>query len=528
MNNSIAYSREMKISYDVINFQIKDIPVLKKEKLSIYQKYIILLLNNGIVASSKEELINNISIALNIKKSFVYHFIANLTALKYIEYNQYTKKFTLSNSYKIIYDNDDNTIMKANTGKANAEYKNLYYIQAFNKVVSIDFFNNDSVSLKRMTKKIDKNFFQELDKKIKEEQNVKKIKKIVKEFFEKDEILLSKDFKYTLVDKFETYRVDLDVVLFYEYNDGISKLNKIQCNPTLELSQEIFNDIKEKYDIDTNIPRFIELKETFYDALDKNIEKLEELDTRYNKENKELEYCQLELAKERTKLKDLENNEVENSLEITEIKDDISVKEKECEHISSNLAKTTKEKEDAIKESQIIINIGNDKMHPLINKVLNKYKSDSRIERKIRKICPHIDKLLSANECNAVDEFEDIIQQIRNLNNTALKMFFDCIFKKTPEKLFYYFDIKNLNEVQKTLEKKNISYELYMYMKRFHGICNPYGHPEESLIGKDNKKEIEEFTKLDKKERENIILSPVHFFNDIKLTKDELKKLKNK
>ena len=45
------------------------------------------------------------------------------------------------------------------------------------------------------------------------------------------------------------------------------------------------DEILEKYDIDTNIPRFIELKETFYDALDKNIEKLEELDTRYNKEN---------------------------------------------------------------------------------------------------------------------------------------------------------------------------------------------------------------------------------------------------
>ena len=317
-------------------------------------------------------------------------------------------------------------------------------------------------------------------------------------------------------------------MLFYEYNDGISKLKKVECNPTLELSQEIFNDIKEKYEIDKNIPRFIELKETFYDAIDKNIEKKEILDENYNKETKELDKCKTNIDTSKEKLRDLENNKDENSLIIEETKNNILDEEKKQEKISNNIENITKETEEVIKEYKSIINLGIDKIHPLTKKVLKKYPGTSRIEAKIRLICFLTDQLLSANECNAKDNIENSFQQIRGLNNTAIKMFLDCIFKKNPELLFYYFDIKNLNEVQKTLEKKNISYELYMYMKNYHDKSNSYGHPEESRIGKDNKKDIEEFLNLDKKEREKYILSTINFFNDIKLTKDELKKLKNK
>ena len=76
--NTAYYSKERKLKVSAIGFTLTGIRVLKSVQLSFYQKYIILLLQNGMIASSLDELVKEISSIINFKEKCVEEFILEL------------------------------------------------------------------------------------------------------------------------------------------------------------------------------------------------------------------------------------------------------------------------------------------------------------------------------------------------------------------------------------------------------------------------------------------------------------------
>jgi len=539
MNNSVIYSKERTLSCDVLKFKIENIPVLVAEKLSIYQKYTILLLKNGIIASTKKELTETISIALNIKKSFISDFIEVLSSLNYLKWNSETKTFLLSDSYKIISDSNDITIMKANTNKQFAEFKDLYYIEPFNKIVSSKFFENDAMTLRRTTRKLQSSLYDDINAIVKKDDHFKSINNIVKNAFEKEEFILGNDFSYTLADEFETYELTLKAIFFYEYNGEISKLTDINYNSVVEIPKEIISDAKEKFNIDDKLPRFIELKETYYQAIENNTTEIEKITSKYSGDLIEVELLKSDINVSKSKLKqnqkELEQSNPEDNIkeyrdkEITTelLKEHILQKETKLERHQTDLEKTKKEKAEIIKNGEQILSLGVNKVHPLVTKIAKKYKNDSKLGRKVIKICAQLDYALSASECESFGELEDRMQLVKDINKQTIKTILDYLLQKKAESLVYYYDTQNYLGVAKILKEKKVNTDTFNYMKIFHNIVNPYGHISDNTIGKNNKKEIDNFKKLNKKEREKIIMSSINFFNEIELSPKDLKNLEN-
>ena len=73
--NRTHYSKKIELSITGYQPMLENIPLLAYERLRFYEKYIVLALNNGIVANDINDLISILSDTFNIKLSFVQEFI---------------------------------------------------------------------------------------------------------------------------------------------------------------------------------------------------------------------------------------------------------------------------------------------------------------------------------------------------------------------------------------------------------------------------------------------------------------------
>ena len=509
MNDVIIYSKEQNISFNVIKVTLKNIPVLVPEKLSIYQKYIILFLQSGVNAYSKNNLIEKLSDSLNIKLSFVEEFINILNDFKYLKHDEEKEFYYLSDNYKILNDSLDVSIMNANVGCRYADFYDLYYIDELDIWVNKSFFNNKLFKLRKVTDKND-SIFNYVSNHL--DENEVRIKEFIVEDFSKNNYILNDDFRYSLDNTYESYKLDIKTTFVYSYYDDRAVCEDIKYDIS-DIPEDIFKSKCSLFYEDFDIPKFIKYKEEYYDKFNENDLKIDEIDEKYDSN-----------VQESNDIKEKMSND--KFIELLDENDDSSLDK--INSLEDENKQLLDDRNSLIKEQQNVLLSGKGKIDNLVFETIKKYDSTTKFGRKVIKICNQLDYICEASNYDSFDELEDGMLMIRDLYKQTLKVLFDYIFNKQSISLGYYFGIENVNEVEKKLKSLKVSVSTLNNLRFFYNISNPYGHLNDNHIGKDNKKVISEFINLSKEERKLIILSTVKLFNEIELNKNDLINLEKK
>lgn len=529
--SNIYYNKERKISFPAIKIKLSDIPILKSEKLTIYQKYAVLLLNEGINSSNRDELIEKISIALNIKNSFIREFIEILTELNYIVNENGV--YHLSEEYKIIVDETDSTIMRANIGIEKADFDNLFYIPELHRICDYSFFDDNKIPVAKSNNesKVDKS---EINNSLVDNKNL--VEEIIRKNLIKDGFKPCKDIIYNLSDTTD-YSFSINATYLYEYNGEISQLQEIKYDENLEIPLELINEKSRDYLQDDKLPKFIEYSEKFYEKYNTNETTIDNLSDQEKIKNetiakleetiKDINEKAQSVSKEKKSLeKTLDSNSSEikklNSM-IEELKNEISEKNNELSQTRVELNNMQHEK-NLIKEEQK--KLLSKMMDPVIDAVVGKFSKYSKLNSKVNIICSHIDKAVSANEYDSFDDLFESISQARGLYNKTFKAIFDITFDKVEEKLAAYYDPMRYQTKIEEMMKKNtfgIDISTFQKIKIMHSVFNDDYH--ELDISLNRKFTKEDFKNLDKKDRYTIITSIIVFLKNLNLSDNQLKNI---
>lgn len=129
----IYYSKNKKISFNVIKLYLENIPILKSVKLSFYEKYIILILQKGIYAKDIDNLINKISNILNFSEKCIRELIEFLDEKKFIKFKSMDSIYTLDESLHFYIDPKYDNAMFAEFDDKLADCNDIIYLDNINK-----------------------------------------------------------------------------------------------------------------------------------------------------------------------------------------------------------------------------------------------------------------------------------------------------------------------------------------------------------------------------------------------------------
>ena len=146
--SNILYSREIKVPFNGIIFKKQKIKTKSSAPLNISEKYITLILADGIKAKNQEDLIDKISCMLNIKRIFTQEYVELLSSLNGLVFEDGIYK--LNNNNCIEYDLKDTRILHSNVkvGYDDISYIYLYDINVLLSmpiVASSGFTNTNPV-----------------------------------------------------------------------------------------------------------------------------------------------------------------------------------------------------------------------------------------------------------------------------------------------------------------------------------------------------------------------------------------------
>ena len=380
MNN--YYYRDIKVPFNTLYFTKKNIPTRSESVLNFYEKTIVLLLKEGINATSEEKLINKLSIMLNIKEIFVEDFINTLFRLNAITFE--TGIYKLSSQSYFEYSDKDQDILLSNVkeGKDDLEFA---YLLDVDSLITRKLIDESKVSY---TEKVSKEYPEAYKENIYNSLNKVK-KETIDELAKcslKNALIEPIKFKYDDLNEIQLNQINIPISIRYDYvyekecgildsceikNDGNNNLCDFISPIVLK------NFIKKNYELDDKKPDFILYLEKLHEEEEKKkeLEKLnKEKIVKEEKENQikiEIDKKDKEIAEKEIIIKQLTNqikqlNESDEkeinklSKQLQEEKDkhqktkedlkDLNREHNKLANERSIAQKTLKEKENEIKE----------------------------------------------------------------------------------------------------------------------------------------------------------------------------------
>jgi len=483
-NKGHYYTKTQKLSFPVKKLSFKNIPVLKSVKLSFFEKYTILLLQTGVVAEKKEELVAKISDILNVSERCITEFIDYLNDTNAICFDEKKKVFKLDETLHYRLDPNMNNAMFANFDVKQADCEKVVFVEGMMTFLLESDFPDDVFTRKGDTKEISGSLPYSVQNMVNSKANI--LRPLFERYFTNNSMHLIKDFTYELrLDKYSDYNMEFDAVLEYKYDEteGNSVRQKTVVPKQNILSDEYIDALSAQFDFDNSLPKFIKHKD-FYEAVDPKLEEM------YSIKEK------------------IDRNKEETTL------DDNEIKRSEDEYNTLS------------KEYKALINTNKSMLNPVIRSVIEKYPYDiSRMNYYTSKICYKLDKCISASEYEAYDDIAFSMGEIRDNYRKLLQRVFDVCLKNKQGKLGAYL-FKNIKEIEIVLAKRNVDKSVSGSLLAFHDLISAMCHSTEEGYHKEkNEIIIQNFKNMTDKEREELLLVVPNIFKTIKFTEKELSQI---
>lgn len=506
------YSKKVIIYFDAYGLELESVSVLTYEKLRFYEKFIVLALQNGLVAKSIEDLTETMSRVFNMKYSFVDEIIRKLDKLKYIKESKSNGEniYTLSDDFQIKYDSDEKMIMNILSEKLTKDFSNVLYLSKANK------FYNKLTFLKYLGSSIDDDEIEKWKKIC--DKNIAQIIPILEgELKSKTpNLVIDKSANEFEISEVNKYKIAVEVLLHYNYNGKQAILEGYDVDEFFktELDEYIQAEVEKNYKIDESVPKFIAFS-NFY-------EKSDELDKRIAELNNELEEKQKKIASIEEKItKEIKKKNKKNQEKIENLELDKNALLDEQEIINQKQETVIEELKSVEKETLYCF-----EKH--INDIYIKHKGTTIYDRIVRDICKQIDGFVFDINNNVLDFVSIYFNNTRtNITGLTLSIFNYLTNKKLP-KLVSYFDNKfNRIEIENILRKYKLNANDINNMKNFMDIANAFCHSEENTEKrKRNEIIMEDFYKTAKSEKMDIVLSFIKLFGVLDFTKNEKTEIK--
>ena len=346
MNNDVYYVKQKKLLLPMTRLKLVGIPILESVQLNFYQKYIILLLQKGVLADDRQDLIERISDTLNISSSCVEDFINYLFKEKNIAFNSKKKIYSLYDNISYSIDKEHNNIMFAELDTKLADCDNILFLDNFNEICFDSAFQN-----KELFKLKSSNASQTTMENIKRvlSNYEVEIKEGITECFKNSNFHLKNDFSYELTSDLRPYILEFDASITYKYSKATKEAIKVDLSVPKgnDIPGHIIDVLSESIKKDDILPRFISLEESFYDktiTVSENIDNTETNLDDLEGEINPLNQLVLSQKEELTRLKKEHKKELkELEEEFKKLKEEIESKEESIETNNSLVEKYKKE-----------------------------------------------------------------------------------------------------------------------------------------------------------------------------------------
>lgn len=286
----IYYSKNKKISFNVIKLYLENIPILKSVKLSFYEKYIILILQKGIYAKDIDNLINKISNILNFSEKCIRELIEFLDEKKFIKFKSMDSIYTLDESLHFYIDPKYDNAMFAEFDDKLADCNDIIYLDNINKFFLENDFDSKVYSKKGSTDLKSKTKLTEIIQRI--EGDIRKIQPYVERSFEKTNKHLINNFSFDLKKELiKEYSFEFEVGIVYKYNKKTNE-SKLYDYGKLQqvvdhLGEKYYDELLKQYMNDSVLPKFISLDKELYQAIPEQLDNVTTLNKQILNNNEE-------------------------------------------------------------------------------------------------------------------------------------------------------------------------------------------------------------------------------------------------
>ena len=265
--DGIYYTKTKKLSFPVKKLSFKNIPVLKSVQLSFYEKYTILLLQKGILAANKDELVIKISNFLNVSNRCILEFIDYLMETNSIVFDESKKLFKLDEAIHYSLNEALNNAMFAEFDVKLADCDKIILIEDAMSFLLDEDFPNEIFKTKGTLKETTEVLPYSLQMEILNKRSV--LRALFERHFENTNMHLTKHFTFDLRnDKYSEYTLEFDAILEYIYD--IQENKSIRKNIIVQkenlLPDEYIDSLASQFDIDDDLPKFIKHRD-FYENI---------------------------------------------------------------------------------------------------------------------------------------------------------------------------------------------------------------------------------------------------------------------
>lgn len=520
----ISYSKNAEIPFNVYNIKLTNIPVAQREKLRVYEKYIVLALKNGIEAFDIDNLKDICSEVFNIKRVFVELTIDFLFELGYINFDKSKNLFRLSEKYEILYDNRDQSIMLAKIDQKKADFSKVVYIEESNKFLNVKHLPEYGLTRSKKEAYDLNEADQESFRINKINKSLNEVQEIVSNAYKDDNSSFS-----VLEGRFSEFGIKgiikevyhLGVSINYEYDGKQSLMSSVNIPSSFSFDSTHIDSYCEKYKIDNNPPRFLKYANEYEEQL-KSLEEAKIL----AQQNEELEVQNEIISEELIKLSK-QKFKAKDSEALKEKKEEIKQKQEEKKkQIEDNNKKISLVEQSILNKFDTI----KEEMDPEIKKVYEKYNKNTQFDIYMREYCSGLDQFVSMCMSNASNsEIAMKAGKIRNYTYQLLKPILDEEMEvprtEYAETKDYFSDEssanKGISKIYNYCQKKNM-HTLWSQMKYYqNNISNPLSHWFDTKYKDSNEKKIKEFFSLNDKEKRDYLLSYVRFYGSLNFTKKQ-------
>ena len=212
MNN--YYYRDIKVPFNTLYFTKKDIPTRSESVLNFYEKTIVLLLKEGIKATSNEKLIEKLSVMLNIKEVLVEDFLNVLFRLNAVTVESGTYKLSSQSYFE--YSDKDQDILLSNVKECKNDLEFAYLLDV-DSLITRNIIDESKITC---TEKISKEYPEAYKENI--YNNLSRVKDAIIEDLAKyslrNVLIEPIKFKYTDLNELQFNQINIPISIRYDYN----------------------------------------------------------------------------------------------------------------------------------------------------------------------------------------------------------------------------------------------------------------------------------------------------------------------
>lgn len=335
--DGIYYTKTKKLSFPVKKLSFKNIPVLKSVQLSFYEKYTILLLQKGILAANKDELVIKISNFLNVSNRCILEFIDYLMETNSIVFDESKKLFKLDEAIHYSLNEALNNAMFAEFDVKLADCDKIILIEDAMSFLLDEDFPNEIFKTKGTLKETTEVLPYSLQMEILNKRSV--LRALFERHFENTNMHLTKHFTFDLRnDKYSEYTLEFDAILEYIYD--IQENKSIRKNIIVQkenlLPDEYIDSLASQYDIDDDLPKFIKHRD-FYENIIPSSDAVAAIDEEIEVNKNSAVPLEVEINTEKANLISIKKQHVKEKKIEEELANEIRIKiEKAEKDISMN------------------------------------------------------------------------------------------------------------------------------------------------------------------------------------------------